>query len=372
LEKSVLLAFSLLLFLSTAYAVPGIPHQFYGNVTVNGSPAEGATVTAKISGTEVASTVSKSGTYGSNYGSNANLFFITDPNGSNSGKKIEFFLNGNKVAEYTFANGGYTQLDLSFGAAPSCGDTSCNGSETCGSCPQDCGACPAAPPGGGPGGSSGGSSTGGGGSSSLTINVVGNCINQPVEVMVLNPSGNPAPSVMVSIAKNMRQIEEKITGFDGRQSFTVGEAGEYLIGATKTGYTFSTKTITLSDCSAISGGTTGAEGDGVENSGNPPAAEGDLCKSLDCDDKNPCTSDSCRQGFCVYSRLNSGKCGENASCKEGLCVQATEGNGTAQAGTNISGFFGLNGMQQGSLAGVLAALCLGVLFLAFKIKKGRK
>ncbi len=36
--------------------------------------------------------------------------------------------------------------------APSCGDGSCNGAETCSSCPNDCGACPTAGGGGGGGG----------------------------------------------------------------------------------------------------------------------------------------------------------------------------------------------------------------------------
>lgn len=38
---------------------------------------------------------------------------------------------------------------------PSCGDASCNGSESCGSCPADCGACPPSGGGGGGGGGSG-------------------------------------------------------------------------------------------------------------------------------------------------------------------------------------------------------------------------
>ena len=41
--------FLLVLFAGIAYAVPGIPHQFYGTVTVNGAPAaDGTVVNVKI------------------------------------------------------------------------------------------------------------------------------------------------------------------------------------------------------------------------------------------------------------------------------------------------------------------------------------
>ena len=101
-----LLIFSLFLFISAAYAAPGIPHQFYGTVTVDGAPADNASIVAKINTVEVANTVSVSGTYGYF----PNIFYIEDPDGSGcidgicDGRTIEFYLNGNMVAEATFEN----------------------------------------------------------------------------------------------------------------------------------------------------------------------------------------------------------------------------------------------------------------------------
>ena len=46
----------LVLLCSFALAIPGIPHQFYGTVTVNGANApDGTLVVAKIDGVEVSS-----------------------------------------------------------------------------------------------------------------------------------------------------------------------------------------------------------------------------------------------------------------------------------------------------------------------------
>jgi len=92
---------------------------------------------AKVLGTEV-STTSSNGTYGYD----PYIFYVPDPNGNNSGNTIDFYLSGNtKVASYKFETGASTRLDLFIGVAPFCGDSVCNGSETCSSCSQDCGSC---------------------------------------------------------------------------------------------------------------------------------------------------------------------------------------------------------------------------------------
>ncbi len=61
---------------------------------------------------------------------------------------------------------------------------------------------------------------------------------------------------------------------------------------------------------------------------DPPV---DLCKGKDCDDLNPCTTDSCDSltGECFYSNLaDKTDCGTDKECKTGACVaKATTGNG---------------------------------------------
>ena len=66
-----------------------------------------------------------------------------------SGSTVDTSLNKVTATTQQFSDFGI------FGdASPSCGDGSCNGSETCSSCPADCGTCP--PSGGGGGGGGGG------------------------------------------------------------------------------------------------------------------------------------------------------------------------------------------------------------------------
>ncbi len=135
--KFLTIALFALIMLGSAYAVPGIPHQFYGFVTVDQAPADGIPISAEINGVERASTVSING----NYGFNPSIFYVPDPNSTNAGNTIEFFLSGGNtsVASYTFENGTSTRLDLYIGDAPECGDTICNLDETSETCPGDCG-----------------------------------------------------------------------------------------------------------------------------------------------------------------------------------------------------------------------------------------
>ena len=52
----------------------------------------------------------------------------------------------------------------------------------------------------------------------------------------------------------------------------------------------------------------------------------DLCEEKNCDDLNPCTTDSCDSltGECTYSNLAEGtECGTNKECKAGACVAKT-------------------------------------------------
>jgi len=100
---------SLFLFLSLAFAIPGVPHQFYGSVTLNGRSApDGTLIVAKINGVEVARTYTKNGRYGYDP-----IFYIEDPNNDRTGSIITFFVNGIASKTAIFCNGCVTKLDLS-------------------------------------------------------------------------------------------------------------------------------------------------------------------------------------------------------------------------------------------------------------------
>jgi len=100
-----------------AFAAPGIPHQFYGTVSYsNGSAVLSGTVKAKIDGVVVATGSITNG----QYGYNPNLFFVTDPDGDRTGTTISFFVNDVETGTTAvFANGGYTNLNLSISGSSS-------------------------------------------------------------------------------------------------------------------------------------------------------------------------------------------------------------------------------------------------------------
>ena len=94
---------------ASVFAAPGVPHQFYGDVTINGQAApDNLFVEAKINGGIVGTTPTKNG----KYGHQPYIFYVEDPNSLNAGKKIEFFVAGVKGGERTFSNGASTKLDL--------------------------------------------------------------------------------------------------------------------------------------------------------------------------------------------------------------------------------------------------------------------
>ena len=116
-------------------AVPGIPHQFYGDVIVNGKPVpDNIVIVAEVEGDEYI-TVTKDG----KYGYSPNIFYVEDPEGKRAGKLIEFYMGGMLVDSYNFEKNGYTNLD--FSVMTTCGDSYCLGDETCSSCSADCGVC---------------------------------------------------------------------------------------------------------------------------------------------------------------------------------------------------------------------------------------
>ena len=127
-----------LLFSNIALAIPGVPHQFYGAVTVNGASApDGTTVSARINGIEVASTTTSGGKYG------YDGFFVDDPNSVRAGSEIKFFVNDvDTGVTVTFCNGcfnecgtenlGCATLDLSVTIESSSGTTTNGGSGSVG------------------------------------------------------------------------------------------------------------------------------------------------------------------------------------------------------------------------------------------------
>jgi len=103
-----MLSFALLS--SAAFATPGVPHQFYGSVAINGASApDGTVVSAKIG----SSTVSTTTTFGGKYGYSPRVFYVDDPNGDRYGSTIQFYVNDIYTgATAAFSNGKSTQVNL--------------------------------------------------------------------------------------------------------------------------------------------------------------------------------------------------------------------------------------------------------------------
>jgi len=119
--------------------VPTLPHEFYGSVTIGGSPAPAGTViTAVIGGTECGSvTTTGSGEYGSAIRhKGANL--LVPGSAERVGETIAFLVDGQTAQETaTFTPGEMTRLDLSVAGestpTPTATSTSGSGSSSGGS-----------------------------------------------------------------------------------------------------------------------------------------------------------------------------------------------------------------------------------------------
>jgi hypothetical protein len=136
MERKICLLLTLI-FISIALvsAVPGIPHQFYGDVIVNGKQApDNNKIIARIDGDEY-KTAGENG----KYGYSPDIFYIEDPDGNQRGETINFFVGGMPAGSAIFQNNGYTKLN--FDLTTTCGDGYCLGTETCSNCETDCGIC---------------------------------------------------------------------------------------------------------------------------------------------------------------------------------------------------------------------------------------
>jgi len=92
------------------WAVPAIPHQFYGTVNfTSGSAPDGLLVEAKlVDGVSVGSAITKDGKYGYDP-----LFKAYDNSGTLAGKTISFYVAGINTGETAiFSNGDSTNLNL--------------------------------------------------------------------------------------------------------------------------------------------------------------------------------------------------------------------------------------------------------------------
>ena len=170
---------SLVVIASPVLAVPGIPHQFSGNVSINGSAApNGTTIKATVDGESYTTQ-----TIDGKYGYIPNSFFVQNPDPANNvGKAITFFVNDVQAAVSIFQTGFLTDLNLSI--------TQSN----------------PIPPGGGGGDSGGGGSGGSGGSgesggSSSSVAAAGGGGGG---------SGDPSQSRLLRVSKTEIEVGEEI------------------------------------------------------------------------------------------------------------------------------------------------------------------
>ncbi|MCK5023640.1 MAG: hypothetical protein KAS04_05680, partial [Candidatus Aenigmarchaeota archaeon] len=119
-----------------------VPHQFYGDVTINSVPApDGVLVIAKFNDNDVESGLTQDGKYGYEYPA-----FIVSMHPQYVGQTVEFYVGNVKAGEAVFSEGATTELHLLIGTENYCGDQICLPPEDCSSCPADCGECPPSPP----------------------------------------------------------------------------------------------------------------------------------------------------------------------------------------------------------------------------------
>jgi PGF-pre-PGF domain-containing protein len=102
ISVTVLAFFLLVISVPLTSAIPQLPNQFWGTVTVSGLPAPyGLIVSARIGGVEYASTTTSGGRYG------------VIVQGGVNGETVEFYVAGVKAVETaTFSVGGVTKLNL--------------------------------------------------------------------------------------------------------------------------------------------------------------------------------------------------------------------------------------------------------------------
>jgi hypothetical protein len=115
-----LVILALLLSAIPVYAIPPIPHAFYGTLTIGGSPAPvGTVVTAKVGGVQYSSiTTTVEGQYGSSDPLGDRLLVAPGEGDIATGDTIYFYANGSVANQtYAFSPGVVTELNLTTGDA---------------------------------------------------------------------------------------------------------------------------------------------------------------------------------------------------------------------------------------------------------------
>ena len=108
------LSLAMLIFVSPVYAIPNLPHAFYGDVEINGVKApDGSLVSAVVSGGNIVAVQNPVSTLGGSYGVSS-LKLLVQGDISN-GAMINFYVNGidTGITETYEHGGGATRVDLS-------------------------------------------------------------------------------------------------------------------------------------------------------------------------------------------------------------------------------------------------------------------
>ncbi|GEM_PF-1600422 len=310
-------AIFLVLFLTMGVnAIPAIPHQFWGTVSINGSAApNGTAITTIVNSVANSSTTVSSG----KYGFAPNTFFVTDPNGTYDGKTITFFVNGTQAATYAFFNSGGTELNLAITTAP-------------GPNPNPDPGNPGSPGGGGGGG--GGGSGGGSACVKTSFDQDGDCVKRDKDCNDLNKDTKQcSASQSCELVDGLRQCVDN-AGEEPAQEFDEG-------------------ITVLPDT----------------GSGTP-----DFCSGVACNDANPCTADSCDEGdgSCNYSNVADGTACANGICSQGKCVSEQSSQNNLAGGNQANGATALFTLSDGTFNVLLLILgVIGLIAVVFGIKKFR-
>ena len=281
-------------FLTTVFAIPGIPHQFKGTVIINGTPAPDGTIVDAVIEGDTFRTASVGAVYGTDP---AETFFVQDPNGGRRAKTIEFFVDGISAGTELFLNGELTPKDLSITKTvppePPPEDT----------------------------GNPGGGSPGGGG-----------------------PSGGSTSTNLLKVDKTLVEIGEEVTasirclwGFGCRLLVDGEEVRSFSYNFAWVSYTLSFETAGEKELTLERKGTgiilignktikvidpNAPVDTGEENEEENVDASANLCNGETCDDANSCTIDRCSEGVCDFEAVLDGTpCGpgSNGECISGEC-----------------------------------------------------
>lgn len=109
MKKTAVVTALLFLSISAVSAQPARPHQFYGDVTIDGESAPNGTTVKAVASSSICEVVdARKGQYG--YESTSNIFKV--PAECGEGETLTFFVNDTEAATYDFSSGELTRLDL--------------------------------------------------------------------------------------------------------------------------------------------------------------------------------------------------------------------------------------------------------------------